>query len=196
MILDACRSKAGVAGPQEGWARPQATAEGVVQAFATLSGLDASSGEDGSLSPYTKALIKRFRQPGVDLKKFFTQVRDDVISDSENSQNPQYPTTEGLDRARDDFLLSPPASVEARVELADDDLILFVNGQLTLNHQTQGVVTERDFLQKHLELRSGENDLTVLVSNQKTLRNGLAWERANGWGYRLRLFGPNGRELT
>lgn len=196
MILDACRSKAGIAEPQEGWAKPQATAEGTVQAFATLSGLDASSGEDGAQSPYTKALIKRFRQPGVNLKQFFTQVRDDVISDPESRGNPQYPTTEGLDGVRDDFLLSPPAFVEARVELADDDLIVLLNGELALNHQTEGVIPKEDALRQRLQLKSGENSLIVLVSSQKTLRNGLAWERSEGWGYKLRLLGPGGRELT
>jgi|GEM_PF-4229394 len=196
MILDACRSKAGIEESQQGWAKPQATAEGIVQAFATLSGLDASSGQDGALSPYTKALIGRFRQPGVNLKQFFTEVREDVIENPNHSQNPQYPTTEGLDRVNDKFLLSPAASVEASVELADDDLIVFLNGKLAINHQTQGVVAKEDFLQKHLDLKSGKNELTVLVSNEKTLRNGLAWERANGWGYALRLFGPNGQELT
>jgi len=195
MILDACRSKAGIEESQQGWAKPQASGEGIVQAFATLSGLDASSGQDGALSPYTKALIGRFRQPGVNLKQFFTQVRNDMIENPNPGENPQYSTTEGLDRIKDDFLLSPAASIEARVELADDDLIVFLNGKLVLNHQTQGVFPQKEF-RKHLELKSDKNELTVLVSNQKTLRHGLAWERTNGWGYALRLIGPDGRELT
>jgi hypothetical protein len=195
MLLDACRSKAGIEESQQGWAKPQATAEGIVQAFATLSGLDASSGRVGALSPYTRALIGRVRQPGVNLKQFFTDVRNDVIETSSNSEHPQYPTTEGLDRVTDEFLLSPPARIEARVELADDDLIVLLNGKLALNHQTQGVPLKEE-LRKDLELKSGKNELTLLVSNQKTLRNGLAWERTNGWGYSLRLVGPNGLELT
>jgi hypothetical protein len=193
MILDACRSKADIEGSQQGWAKPQAGPENLVQAFATLPNMVAVA--EGPLSPYTKALVARFREPGLNLKQFFTEVRNDVTEDSSHGQHPQFPTTEGLDGADDEFRLSEPARIEARVELADDDLIVLLNGKLALNHQTQEALPKEE-LRKHLELKSGENELTVLLSNQKSLRHGLAWERANGWGYKLRLIGPDGQELT
>lgn len=195
MLLDACRTKADILESQQGWAKPPAGPENLVQAFATLPGLVAIA--EGTLSPYTKALVGRFRQPGINLKQFFTDVRNDVIEDSSHGQQPQYPTTEGLDGADDKFLLSPSASVEARIELADDDLIVLLNGELALNHQAYQAkeAIPQEVFRKDLKLKSGDNRLTVLVSNHKTLRNGLAWERANGWGYSLRLFGPDGQEL-
>lgn len=205
VILNACRTKIGSGDdpqdpekPEQGMAPPQGSAWRVVQAFATSPGLDTNSGKDDELSPFVQALSDHLLEPGIDLQELFSAVREDVIRSTSNSNgryNPQFPVAYGLEDGQD-FVLSPPARVEATVELADDDLIVFLNGKLALNHQTQGVVAKKDSLQKYLELKSGTNELTVLVSNQKTLRNGLAWERANGWGYKLQLTGPNGEKLS
>ena len=201
VILNACRTEIDLADdqqgpgkPERGLAMPQKTPWRVVQAFATSPGLEANSGKDGALSPYPKALLAHFFEPGINLYQLFSAVREDVILATSNSgdQNFQFPVAYGLEDPEGSFVLSPPAHVEASVELADDDLIVFLNGKLALNHQTQGVVAKKDFLQKNLTLKSGANDLTVLVSNQKTLRHGLPWERTDGWGYKLRLIGPDG----
>lgn len=205
VILNACRTEIDGSGDQlglekaeQGLARPQKSPEKVVQAFATSPGMVANSGKNGSLSPYTKAILNRLLEPGINLHQLFSAVREDVITSTSatNDQYAQFPVAYGLEDPEGQFALSKPARVKAEVELADDDLIVFLNGKLALNHQTHGVVAKQDFLQKYLELKSGNNELTVMVSNQKTLRNGLAWERANGWGYRLRFSGLNGKELT
>lgn len=207
VILNACRTgidraddQQGSEKPEQGLAPPQETPWGVVQAFSTSPGLETNSGKDGALSPYVKALLDHLLEPGIDLHQLFSAVREDVISATSTSNYyPQFPVAYGLEYGPkgipQNFVFSQPARIGAWVELADDDLIVLLNGELALNHQTEGVPLKRE-LRKDLELKAGENELTLLVSNQKTLRNGLAWERTNGWGYRLRLVGPNGLELT
>jgi len=205
VILNACRTEIepgdepkDLEKPEPGLAMPQKTPWRVVQAFATSPGLEANSGKDGSLSPYVKALLDHLLEPGIDLHQLFSAVREDVIrvtSTSNGQYYPQFPVAYGLEYGPkgipENFVLSPPAHVEARVGLADDDLIVLLNGELALNHQALEALPQKEF-RKPLELKSGKNELILLVSNQKTLRHGLAWERTNGWGYKLRLIGPDG----
>ena len=196
VILDACRTSLGLDPNQTGLAEPQSAPKGVIQAFATSPGEAAPNGGADSLSPYTSVLIRHLAEPGIDLLELFSKVHEEVAAGTKNSNHPLHPQFPTLQLPKiPKFYLSPPARIEARVEVADDDLIVFLDDKLALNHQTQGVLP-KDELRKQLELKSGKNKLTVLVSNQKTLRNGLPWERTNGWGYALRLIGPDGHELT
>lgn len=196
VILDACRSSLPLPRGQKGLAEPQSAPKGVIQAFATSPGEAAPNGGADSISPYTSVLLRHLAKPGIDLLELFSKVYDEVTAGTKNSRyplHPQFPTL--LLSKIPKLYLSEPARIEARVEVADDDLILFLDEKLVLNHQTRGAFPKEE-LRKRLELKSGKNALTVLVSNHKTLRNGLAWERTNGWGYSLQLFGPDGQELT
>jgi hypothetical protein len=56
-------------------------------AFASKAGSTASDG-DGKNSPFTVALVKHVIQPGLDLRRAFGYVRDDVLKSTGNRQEP------------------------------------------------------------------------------------------------------------
>lgn len=98
MVLDACRNNPfDDRGPEfgDGLARMQAK-DGNLIAYATGPGDIALDGV-GNNSPYTAALARAIRQPGLDLDGIFEQVRDDVVSATGGEQVPW--ETSALDRA-------------------------------------------------------------------------------------------------
>ena len=56
-------------------------------AFASKAGSTASDG-DGKNSPFTAALVSHLTRPGLDLRKAFGYVRDDVLRSTGNKQEP------------------------------------------------------------------------------------------------------------
>ena len=56
-------------------------------AFAAKAGSTASDG-DSKNSPFTTALAKYLPKPGLDLRKVFGYVRDDVLKVTNNKQEP------------------------------------------------------------------------------------------------------------
>ena len=56
-------------------------------AYAAKAGSSASDGTDGH-SPYTKALLKHIAEPGLDIRLAFGRVRDDVLKQTGNEQEP------------------------------------------------------------------------------------------------------------
>ena len=56
-------------------------------AFAAKAGSTASDG-DGAHSPFTTALLRHLTTPGVDLRKAFGRVRDEVMTATNDSQEP------------------------------------------------------------------------------------------------------------
>jgi uncharacterized caspase-like protein len=56
-------------------------------AFAAKAGSTASDG-DGAHSPFTTALLRHLTTPGVDLRKVFGRVRDEVMTATNDSQEP------------------------------------------------------------------------------------------------------------
>ncbi len=56
-------------------------------AFAAKEGSTAADG-DGEHSPFTSALLKHLTRPGLDIRKAFGYVRDDVMSATGNQQEP------------------------------------------------------------------------------------------------------------
>lgn len=56
-------------------------------AFAAKEGATASDGT-GSHSPFTTAVLNHLTQPGLDIRKAFGYVRDDVMSETANQQEP------------------------------------------------------------------------------------------------------------
>src|SRR5580692_1365161 len=90
-------------------------------AFAAKEGATASDG-DGSHSPFTTALLNHLTQPGLDIRKAFGYVRDDVMSATGNQQEPY--TTNSL--GGNDVTLVPapsaplPAGGNANTEIRRD----------------------------------------------------------------------------
>jgi caspase domain-containing protein len=95
IILDACRDNPfssnmkrtiGSRGIGRGLAKVEPTNPNTLIAFASKAGSTASDGERNS--PFTAALVKHITTPGLDLRKAFGYVRDDVLKNTGNKQEP------------------------------------------------------------------------------------------------------------
>ena len=62
--------------------------EGTLIAFATGPGQTALDGQEGSNSPFTRALMANITQPGVEIQQAMTQVRAQVHEETKNGQLP------------------------------------------------------------------------------------------------------------
>jgi hypothetical protein len=96
VILDACRDnpftrtmKRTIAARAvgRGLAKVEPTSPNTLIAFAAKAGSTASDGDDKG-SPFTTALVKHIARPGLDLRKAFGYVRDDVLKATNNRQEP------------------------------------------------------------------------------------------------------------
>src|SRR5712672_1048741 len=87
-------------------------------AFAAKEGSTAADG-DGNNSPFSAALVKYLTKPGLDIRKAFGFVRDDVMSATGNQQEPY--TTNSLG-GNDVALVPAPASPPAASGNANADI--------------------------------------------------------------------------
>lgn len=96
VILDACRDSPFTRSMKRtlasraigrGLAKVEPTSPNTLIAFASKAGSTAADG-DGKNSPYTKALVNHVTKPGLDLRKAFGYVRDDVLKSTGNKQEP------------------------------------------------------------------------------------------------------------
>src|SRR5882757_539404 len=115
VILDACRDnpfakkmKRTLASRSlgRGLAGVEANKPNTFIAFAAKEGSTASDG-DGKNSPFSAALLKHLTRPGLDIRKAFGFVRDDVLSATGNQQEPY--TTNSLG-GNDVSLVPAPAA--------------------------------------------------------------------------------------
>ncbi|WP_454620432.1 caspase family protein [Bradyrhizobium cenepequi] len=81
-----------------GFARVEPNA-GTLVVYAAKDGQTASDG-DGGNSPFTLALLKNLAKPGVEIRRMFDNVRDDV---QEFTRQRQLPYTYGSVTGREDF---------------------------------------------------------------------------------------------
>src|SRR6202140_1296839 len=96
VILDACRDnpfaknmKRTIASRAvgRGLAKVEPSSPNTVIAFAAKAGSTASDG-DSKNSPFATALVEHLAKPGLDLRKAFGFVRDDVLKATNNTQEP------------------------------------------------------------------------------------------------------------
>jgi hypothetical protein len=96
VILDACRDnpfakimKRTVASRAigQGLAKVEPASTNTLIAYAAKAGSTASDG-DSRNSPFTSALVKHITTPGLDVRKAFGFVRDDVLKNTSNRQEP------------------------------------------------------------------------------------------------------------
>jgi len=96
VILDACRDSPFTRSMKRtmasraigrGLAKVEPTSPNTLIAYASKAGSTASDG-DGKNSPFTVALSKHVTKPGLDLRKAFGYVRDDVLKSTGNRQEP------------------------------------------------------------------------------------------------------------
>jgi formylglycine-generating enzyme required for sulfatase activity len=95
VIVDACRDNpfktmkhtAASRGIGRGLSRVEPESPNTLIAFAAKAGTTAADGND-RLSPFTAALVKYLPRPGLDLRKAFGFVRDEVLKATRNRQEP------------------------------------------------------------------------------------------------------------
>lgn len=95
VILDACRDnpfsknmkKVGMRSIGRGLAKVEPTSPNTLIAYAAKAGSTAADG-DAKNSPFTTALVRHIATPGLDLRKAFGFVRDDVLKVTNNRQEP------------------------------------------------------------------------------------------------------------
>ena len=96
VILDACRNNPfakamkrtiGSRAIGMGLAKVEPASPNTLIAFASKAGSTASDG-DSKNSPFTAALVRHIAKPGLDLRKAFGFVRDDVLKNTSNKQEP------------------------------------------------------------------------------------------------------------
>ncbi|WP_141935089.1 caspase family protein [Bradyrhizobium sp. UNPA324] len=123
VIVDACRNnpfadsmKRTVASRSisRGLARVEPTVSNTLIAFAAKAGLTALDGNSKN-SPYATALVKYIAKPGLDLRRAFGFVRDDVLQATGNRQEPYvYGSLGG-----EDVALVPAAKAEEPIQAAN-----------------------------------------------------------------------------
>src|SRR5580700_3642944 len=96
VILDACRDNPfdktmkrtiGARAVGRGLAKVEPNSPNTLIAFAAKAGSTASDG-DSKNSPFTSALVEHLPKPGLDLRKAFGFVRDEVLKSTNNRQEP------------------------------------------------------------------------------------------------------------
>ena len=96
VILDACRNNPLAAGMKVASGQTRSVAQGltsieppgdVLVAFAARHGTTAADGE-GEHSPFTAALLRHFDEPGTDVRLVLGEVRDSVLEETKNRQEP------------------------------------------------------------------------------------------------------------
>jgi hypothetical protein len=191
VFLDACRDRIDLSpGVLKGLAEMPAP-KNTVFAFAAAPDQAAVSGNsdtDQKLSPYTEALLRDIREPGLELRDFLARVHAQVAL---NTGGRQAPTEFGLSHFGErKIFLRDPVVVKARIEEVDDSMVVFLNGKLALQ-RSEG----QEAVDEPLSLRAGDNNLSLFVSNEKTYRRNQNWERPEGWHYRFQVYRADGQPL-
>jgi hypothetical protein len=186
ILLDACRDNqqlivdgkplSETPGWLPGMARVQPDSFGGVIGFATLYNQSAKSGPADGNSPYTLALLAHLRDPGLEFHRLLTRAREDLAQATEGGQASWEEGNIGS------FALRPAAKINAKIEYADDDLVVATrDGRVLLSwgdaHDKVVPVT----------LEAGDTPIELRVYNQKTYRHHHAWEPPEGWKYKIVL---------
>jgi uncharacterized caspase-like protein len=115
IILDACRVnpfkdrlRRGLAlargNGDRGLAPPPESEAGTLVVYSAKAGEVAADDVDGMNSPFARAFVREIKVPGRDVRRLFDYVRDDVLDDTNNRQEP---FTYGSLSGRRDFVFVP-----------------------------------------------------------------------------------------
>ena len=174
LFLDACRPNKNLPeGSHRGLNTENAPAlPNTLYAFAAASDQETTAGDPDSLSPYSEAVLRHLRTPGLGINELLDLVNKDVgkIGLTPVSLNQGVPK---------DFMLRDAVSVLADVTKADDNLFLILGNDIAL--------TASQNRQAKLTLKEGNNPFTVLVANDKTYLNNHDWSVTEGWDYEMNL---------
>ena len=171
LFLDACRPEKKLSGGPHGLKTENAPAlVNSIYAFAAASDQETPAGDPDSFSPYSEAILRYLRTPGLGIGEMLDKVSVDLakIGLSPVALNQQVPG---------DFMLREPVTLQAVVTKADDDLFLLFGEDIAL--------TASQSRQAKLTLKAGDNPFAILVANDKTYRNNHDWSVTEGWGYEM-----------
>jgi uncharacterized caspase-like protein len=142
VILDACRDnpfakimKRTVASRAigQGLAKVEPASPNTLIAYAAKAGSTASDG-DSKNSPFTSALVKHITTPGLDVRRAFGFVRDDVLKNTSNRQEPYvYGSLGGDDVPLVPAKVTAPASSAQADTRKDYELALQIGNKDALN---------------------------------------------------------------
>ncbi|MGY4178428.1 hypothetical protein ACVIHH_003719 [Bradyrhizobium sp. USDA 4518] len=155
VILDACRNNpfsdkmkrtVGSRAISRGLARIEPASSNTLVAFAAKAGSTASDGNSNN-SPYATALVKYIGTPGLDLRRVFGFVRDDVMKATGNRQEPYVygtlggddvplvPARETIREAAKEIAREPVPAAMPRSEMRHDyELALQVGNKDAMNY--------------------------------------------------------------
>ncbi len=145
IILDACRDNPfaptmkrtiGTRAIGRGLARVEPSNPNTAIAFAAKAGFTASDGDEKKTGPFATALAEHLTKPGLDLRKAFGFVRDEVLRATNNRQEPFiYGSLGG-----DDMALVPAETVTpSATNTADPNATVRRDYELALQIGTQAV---------------------------------------------------------
>ena len=202
LFLDACRSSEGLPVTSGGqlkdipkWQKGlEEPGSGVpsqtVFSYAADYGKEAISGAGEELSPYTSALLRSIREPGLTLLHLLKRVHDEVYASTKRKQSP---AEKGLPNIPKDFYLRPPVTVKIAIDKADDDLFVLLNGKIVKSRnrdETNGAAIDG-----RVALNAGENDMVLMVYNQRSFLSGQLWTQPEGWSYKMKILREDGTEI-
>lgn len=200
VFLDACRTTenlpakttnnqlSGLEGWSRGLAKPGDVPPTTVFSFSASFGEEAPSGKGGQLSPYSQALTESIREPGLELGDLLVRV-------SESLRWVQTPVDEGFVRlGGKEFYFRPPVRLPFSVNLANDDVVVLLNGELVLTYsEHRGDETSGSHQARvELPLRAGENEIVLLVANGGSYLDGQSWRLTEDWQYEVEIDWPEG----
>lgn len=190
VILDACRTNPFPASP-DGWvaglAPPTNPPPNSLISYSTSPYSVASDGS-GTHSPYTRALLRFIRTPGLSLPDLFKEVTKDV---EDNTDQIQVPWTNSS-IASTVFLRNPIYVVARFTSPADDDAMILLNGDVVADWNQDGGAPKKLLLPRLV------NEVVVKVYNQRSYTGGipgLGGHLPEGWNYNLSLSREDGTVL-
>ncbi len=199
VLLDACRDNPVLAqlAAQDtdgdvwikGLAEPKQPPRNTLISFATAPGEIARDEGNRPHSPYTSALLKYIRQPGLSIDELFRTMGTYVEGATFDHQVPWINSS-----FRPLFYFQEPAYILAKSGEVDDELLVLLNGDevFSSNNASPGG--------KRIPLRVGRNALVIKVYNQHTFTGGVDLSDVvpslppgpghlpEGWKYSFQLF--------
>ncbi|HYO76764.1 MAG TPA: caspase family protein [Thermoanaerobaculia bacterium] len=192
IILDACRDNPYAAdGWEAGLALPRDTPDSSFIAYATKANdvaiaEDVTSG-DRVYSPYTNALLKHIGRTGVPITEIFGDIRNAV-----DSLTGKVPVVENT--LNQIFYFRPPVTMDAKIDIADDEALVVVDGTERMSYRFNGSKT------RQLPLHGGENLFSIKIYNHRSFTGGLlpilGGREPKGWNYRAAFTLPGGETKT
>jgi hypothetical protein len=178
IVLDACRDSAFGDPAQVGFTQPANTPQQTLIAYAAQFGEQSQDGQ-GQNSPFTGALVRSIREPGLEIADLFARVSGEVQAMTQaNLGRRQTPIVESS--LTGPFYFCAAVVLQGTIDQADDDLIVALNGEEVLTWSKSHSET------RDLVLRAGDNSLVLTVFNQKTFEGGNIWGKPEGWSYKIR----------